>query len=156
TGTLRVHAENFELDRLFQPLPQESAWLFYQRSTVLGGQVSTSKESHWKFAARLNLFDVYGNSLGSCTGSAIAPQVVLTAAHCLELGDTKIGKIVLSFNDYSSGKLIVHERESRLFRAHPDFVLVPEMADASSIIDENGRITFDERGYNSKKLQYER
>lgn len=72
------------------PIPAATACEALGATTGLailnGAQCSTGRER----VVRLNMRGAGGSSLGSCTGTVVAPRIVLTAAHCLDEGVTAV------------------------------------------------------------------
>ncbi|MCB0352633.1 MAG: trypsin-like serine protease [Bdellovibrionales bacterium] len=84
----------------------------------------------------IEIFNHSGRNVGGCSGTVVAPRVVITAAHCLE---GNVGSVVV----FAGGETVGGER----FAAHPDFDNLPfkplEASDIGVIVtkkDLNTRI----------------
>jgi len=93
------------------------------QASIVGGTTASSEE--WPWAAYIIAFDKKGEGF-SCSGTVIAPKLILTAAHCVE--DIVTGKktplpeylVVTGSNDVRDR---FHRRISKVRRAivYPDF-----------------------------------
>ena len=57
---------------------------------IIGG--SDAAQADWGFAAFVAYFDASGNPEFTCSGTVVAPDVVLTAGHCV-VGETTGGPL---------------------------------------------------------------
>lgn len=82
------------------------------REAVIGGAVATGDPAVVQMRAD------YGNSWGSCTGTLIAPNVVLTAAHCIEDNPPKIS---VYFGTYADQAAASEWKKVKEWHHHPSY-----------------------------------
>lgn len=79
---------------------------------VIGGTVSTGDPAVVQMRA------YYSGSYGSCTGTLIAPDVVLTAAHCIEDSPQSVK---VYFGTYASTAASNEWRSVKSWQSHPQY-----------------------------------
>jgi secreted trypsin-like serine protease len=93
---------------------------------VVGGRDVTRGEDYSQLVVGLMLFN-QGQSLGTCTGSILDDDLVLTAAHCLE----NVDQVKIVFGEHMNTPHAL--RESRNFLKHPLYNGASEADDASDV-----------------------
>jgi secreted trypsin-like serine protease len=88
-------------------------------SRIIGGTIANP--SRYPFYTLVKLFTYYGD-IGFCGGTLISPEVVLTAAHCIDPDSTYVSSAELWINSTSvKYSEYEHFRKANRLVVHPDF-----------------------------------